>query len=55
MKYPCQNCPKRSAACHDTCPDYQKVKKANETAAARKRADNEFNDYVKGAKWRTKK
>ena len=43
--YPCKDCPDRHTACHDTCPKYLEIAKANE-AERQKRRQQKKNDPV---------
>lgn len=45
MHYPCKECKKRFLGCHDTCEDYQTVKKKDEAIKQRRFADYEANYF----------
>lgn len=44
--FPCQNCPDRRTACHDTCEKYLKVKHARDEKKEAIRKDNAVIGYI---------
>ena len=46
MSAPCKNCPNRVMGCHSKCDKYAEFRAYRDSINAKRRAENDLNDFI---------